>query len=420
MRIKSETRTILATILLISVLCFTNVSARQGPDIKRILARRVIRKADVAKERSLQDVLKELKRQELYTKEEKKREHRDSRKWSERKKEKDEGRGVERMREKRKGEPVLRTWSEMFAWAINSTVGRDGSDSKNHSRILYTASEARIEQRPSTISQHLSTKKGEARGVKALPASTLRVLKDAKERKTAKKQITGHRTNSFQNSFRSSFEATESPLDVMIRAVKTINREQSAVNQRVNALLLLEDMCHSIDNGYDLTLRYVGGVSTIVHALSDENEQIRATASWALATCAMNNGPVQNVSTSLGAVRTLVHLAGEDDNAVVRSRALLALNAVLEDEHAQAEFQKISTAVDVVRKALDDNTDVRAVRRALNLGELLVRADLSLWKTEFEAWDIPIRVERMLTHRDVDIRESAARFISAMDGGILQ
>ena len=107
----------------------------------------------------------------------------------------------------------------------------------------------------------------------------------------------------------------------------------------------------------------------------------------------------------------------EDQGKGVRGKALFGLNALLEMEEARVEFEGLNMAVHVVRVGLEDREDVRAIRRALNLAELLVQKNLDSWKTQFEAWDIMVIVERLMrTHEDFDVRESAARMIAVMDG----
>lgn len=146
---------------------------------------------------------------------------------------------------------------------------------------------------------------------------------------------------------------------------------------------------------------------------------MRAAAAWAVATCCQNNPPVQRAALQAGAVPTLARLAWRDV-LTVRARALFALNAVLGMEEARLAFESLPFATQVVTAALHDGRDFRATRRALNLVELLVRRNLDAWKTQLEAWDVPSLVERLMReHSDIDVRESAARIIAALDGRII-
>lgn len=187
---------------------------------------------------------------------------------------------------------------------------------------------------------------------------------------------------------------------------------------RERALLTLEELCHSADNGRDIASH--GGLSPVVNALGAQEARVRASAAWALATCAQNNPIVQNKSVELGAVPALARVAARDRSAVARSRALFALNAVLELDEARVAFEREPAAVPAVRRALMRPAATRAVRRALNLAELLVGKNVDVWKTMLEAWDIPPLIERLMReHHDIDVRESAARVIAALDGRVL-
>lgn len=126
---------------------------------------------------------------------------------------------------------------------------------------------------------------------------------------------------------------------------------------------------------------------------------------------------MQTAALALQAVPTLADLAVHDTGEGVRARALFALKALVELEDARVAFEELPFAVEVVRMGLVDDGDVRATRRALNLAELLVQRNLDAWKTQLEAWDVPLLVERLMrSHPDSDVRESAARTIATLDG----
>lgn len=180
------------------------------------------------------------------------------------------------------------------------------------------------------------------------------------------------------------------------------------------ALRNLEELCHSIH--YGRALQSSGGFQPVLNALSSRHRPVRAAAAWTVATCCQNNPPVQRAALQAGAIPTLARLAWQDV-LTVRARALFALNAVLGMEEARQAFENLPFATQVVTAALRDGRDFRATRRALNLVELLVRRNLDAWKTQLEAWDVPSLVERLMReHSDIDVRESAARIIAALDG----
>lgn len=199
------------------------------------------------------------------------------------------------------------------------------------------------------------------------------------------------------------------------RSLKALNT--TIVRDVTAALRVLQELCHSIHNGR--AIETSGGIDSILEALSSRSRKVRATALWAVATCCQNNPPVQRAALERGAVKTLANLAWKDV-LKVRARALFALNALLGMEEARDAFEKLPYATHVVTAALTDVRDFRATRRALNLIELLVGRNLDAWKTQLEAWDIPPIIENLMrNHSDVDVRESAARIIAALDGKLV-
>lgn len=90
---------------------------------------------------------------------------------------------------------------------------------------------------------------------------------------------------------------------------------------------------------------------------------------------------------SLGAVPVLMNLAAADVPQVC-SRALLALNALVELNAARVLFEDVvsKSGMEALRRPLVDQSDPRATRRALNLAHALVSRNLDSWKSYLEAW----------------------------------
>lgn len=384
------TASVLAVLLLAAAAAAAHLPAvrRAGPpqrvDSRREVASRLLRTAASHKERSLRDVLIE----------------RDA------------------AREARpapppppasppREEPSIRTMSQLFAWAINTTVYTATVESSGGASAGVDGrapGSVRIEVGPREVRAD-ATVAGEQR---ALPGSSRR--KSGRPRRAR-----GVASDAADLELLNS--ATESEFDVLRRHVHTLRGER-APGVTVHALQVVEELCHSIDNGRDLQVS--GGLAPLLGALDSRHDAVRASAAWALATCCQNNPPVQNASLALGAVPRLARLAVRDGSAAVRSKALFALNALLELESARVAFEELPFAVHVVRKALLDPSDHRATRRALNLTELLVQKNLDAWKTQLEAWDVPVLIERIMrSHPDNDVRESAARTIAALDGRVV-
>lgn len=114
---------------------------------------------------------------------------------------------------------------------------------------------------------------------------------------------------------------------------------------------------------------------------------MRASAALTLGVCSQNNPEVQRNLMSLGAVPVLMNLAAADVPQVC-SRALLALNALVELNAARVLFEDVvsESGIDALRRPLIDQSDTRATRRALNLAHALVSRNLDSWKTYLEAW----------------------------------
>lgn len=291
--------------------------------------------------------------------------------------------------------------SQLFAWAINHTTSRG----TNSTISLSLTAAVEHEASPNSPSSKTTYRQ------RALPSSA------SKHSGFSSNRVPGRpseENNMHSSSFSAAF-AEYSEFDHLRQNIHILEMPGVGVSRVVAALLQLEELCHSIDNGRDLKLS--GGLKPLVKALGSSQHVIRANAAWALATCCQNNPTVQNASLQLDAVPTLARLAANDDVPTVRARALFALNAILELEDARVVFEHLPSSIDALRRSLSDSRNVRATRRALNLAELLLTKNLDAWKTMLEAWDLPIVVERLMRqHRNLDVRESAARTIAAMDG----
>lgn len=424
-----------------------------GPqeDSKRVLASRLIRSADRHKERSLRDVLGESDQPPVAAS---KRTRRDE----ERRRARAEGAARDRVypdreagRQQRTGQREeedvheddgdeeedrnrIRTMSELFQWAINNTVRSSNSsrlftptdhDTRPAADVDSRGADTAVEVELPDEDEERSILRQTAgvSGRKALPPGDPRLTRDSmresvrntrrkREAASASSEAGGTKVDEDLKLLNS---ASESEFDIMRRNVHVLDVEGMSPNKKVSALLMLEELCHSIDNGRDLQIS--GGISPLLGAMKSRHDKVRASAAWALATCCQNNPAVQNASLSLEAVPMLSKLAAHDVSPNVRSKALFALNAMLELESARVAFEELPYAIDAVRNALIDTTNFRATRRALNLTELLVQKNLDAWKTQLEAWDIPVLIERLMrSHPDIDVRESAARTIAALDG----
>lgn len=371
-------------------------------DEKRELASKLIRSANRNKEQSLQDVLGETDAPTLSS---------SGRRDTQRKRMRAEQAARDRLNEEpadtnrlteedvveEAEEEGIHTMSQLFAWAINNTV--TGAAFSYSTKIPKDAQ--RLSQTQSNTQR------------KALPSGDQRLRTERTSRRRQK--TSSDSAHASREDFELLNSAAENEFDIIRRNVHVIQTKAQSPKETSRALLMLEELCHSIDNGRDLQIS--GGIRPVLNALESNHEVVRASAAWAIATCCQNNPPVQNASLNLGAVPLLSRLAAQDESTMVRARALFALNALLELEEARGKFEELPNAIDVLRNALLDRSDKRMTRRALNLTELLVGKNLDMWKTQLEAYDVPNLVEIIMrSHPDTDVRESAARTIAALDG----
>lgn len=354
----------LTTVILI-LLAALQAHARYGGDAKRQLASELIANSDKHKDRSLRDVLdREQERLQTTTTKRttpEKRTERTSAGYSGSATVEEKLRTVrmgttgEKKTQARAEAPPLRrprTLSELFAWAIRMTT--DGSTEDVKLTKQESVKEA-LPPPPAAV--------GEAESL----AASVRALSDV------------------------------------------------SAGVRVRALVQLEELCHSVDNGRDMAKS--GGVEALSESLVARESTVRSAAALAMATCAQNNPTVGNASVI--AIPSLARLAAYDSSSLVRARALFAINAIMELHKARTAFEGEPAALPAVHRSLRSG-DARATRRGLNLCELLVAKNLETWKPMLEAWDIPVLIERLMReHRDIDVRESAARVIASLDGRVL-
>lgn len=414
------------------LLLFTSALAAHLPairqafqhDEKRALASRLIRSANKHKDRSLRDVLRETDaptpkftsrrdEQRLKMRVERVAKERFSRSKPQQNSFVDED-GTRERSEEDDVRAGVHTMSQLFAWAINNTVKSVAfsySTKLPEQPIRDDIHQTRQTENDDNADQTQKRKMELLSQKRALPTGTERTRggRARRKRMTANLGIS-------RDDFDLLKSATESEFDIIKRNVRILDMDKDGnPKQRVKALLMLEELCHSIDNGRDLQIS--GGIKPVLNALHSHHENVRASAAWALATCCQNNPPVQNASLALGAVPMLSHLAADDQSSTVRAKALFALNAMLELEDARTTFEELPGAINVLKNALVDSSDFRATRRALNLTELLVQRNLDAWKTQLEAYDVPVVIELLMrSHPDRDVRESAARTIAALDG----
>mmetsp|Transcript_2039 Transcript_2039/g.6107 ORF Transcript_2039/g.6107 Transcript_2039/m.6107 type:complete len:353 (+) Transcript_2039:177-1235(+) len=183
------------------------------------------------------------------------------------------------------------------------------------------------------------------------------------------------------------------------------------VERIITALKTLEELCHSIDNAQDLVLMEEAAV--ILTLLNSSSEEVRSHAAWTLATSMQNNPTVQQGLLQLGLFDKLVKLAVEDKSDGVRGKTLLALLSLADYDHGLRLFEKDERVVKILEGNVMKRRSSRVVRRALNMGEVLVRKSGSHWRVRLNV--VGRMAERVMKEsHDDGVRESAAQFVEAL------
>lgn len=201
-------------------------------------------------------------------------------------------------------------------------------------------------------------------------------------------------------------------LTLITAAVRQISDTNATANHLKLALVTIEELCNSGDNGRQM--QAAGGVPQLLRHAASDSVELSLLSVRTLATCAQNNPSVFDSAVEEGAVASMLTLA-DNGNDALRAASLRALVAVADSGKAHEPLQdKKDDVVRIVRESLKKDSGTEGQRcqvRALALVEqCLVRLKDS-WKTVFVSGGVIDIAEQALKSESVDVREGAARVL---------
>ncbi|KAJ4287584.1 hsp70 nucleotide exchange factor fes1 [Kalmusia sp. IMI 367209] len=115
-----------------------------------------------------------------------------------------------------------------------------------------------------------------------------------------------------------------SDAEMMKRKMEVITQPDYTLDQKVDAFEDFEMLVQGIDNANNLESLKLW--TPLIEQLEHEEPDLRKYAAWCAGTAVENNIKAQERLLVLGAIPTLVKLATEDNNLVVRKKAVRALS----------------------------------------------------------------------------------------------
>jgi hypothetical protein len=135
----------------------------------------------------------------------------------------------------------------------------------------------------------------------------------------------------------------------------------------------LVDITSNIDRARDLNK--IEKFAVIVQMLRSPLPQFRRGACDVIATCAQNNPDMQNAALSLSALEYLAHMVIFDPIASVRSKALMALSAIIRNnDYAEQKFVDEGDGELILARGVKDGSDPKLQKRCMFLMLHLVRS----------------------------------------------
>lgn len=184
--------------------------------------------------------------------------------------------------------------------------------------------------------------------------------------------------------------------------------------EKTTALEVLAELSHKMENAKDILA--LGGVERMLDWLNTPSSRVRYLSLYTLAVCAQNNGLVQAYLMQPKRLERLVRIAKKDQESEIRTTALLAVSSVVDNVQGMNMLKFVDGVENVLLDAVQNENDLRAIRRALNLASDLVALDASQWLEKLKRGRMFEFAEYYLEHHeDRDIRESAAQLLSMLE-----
>ncbi|GJQ12836.1 hypothetical protein GpartN1_g4627.t1 [Galdieria partita] len=275
------------------------------------------------------------------------------------------------------------TVAKLFQWSILASTNR------NTEKLMKSESENEmdVQEREENVSfiQHVAQFFRKARSH----------LKDVRK------------TRALRNKYESELEQ-----DFLYSVVMELFEARNEA-EKTKALEILAELAHKMENAKDILA--LGGLETILELLNSHSARVRSLALYTLAVCAQNNEWVQTYLMQIKRLERLVHIAERDKESNVRTTALLALSSIVDNRKGMDMLQVIDGVENVLLDAVQNEDDLRAIRRALNLASELIVLDASQWLEKLKRVRFFEFAEYYLEHHENrDIRESAAQLLSLL------
>eukprot|EP00741_Cyanophora_paradoxa_P009678 tig00001590_g9376.t1 len=198
----------------------------------------------------------------------------------------------------------------------------------------------------------------------------------------------------------------------MRRALAVVANPEADADAKAEALEELQFFVESVDNASDL--EKMKGLPVVMGALGDGDAGVRALAAHTLATALQHNERVQRAAVELKLVPLLLEKLQSDPSGDVRSKAVLALSALVRHSEEGGLAFVASGGFPALARLFATETDVRALRRGAFLAYALCgeKAAYALRLIDAEA----VAPLALLLRRDddPDLREKVLQALEAL------
>merc|ERR1712137_7138 len=177
----------------------------------------------------------------------------------------------------------------------------------------------------------------------------------------------------------------------MQRCIEILHKE-SDLDNKINALAVLQDLVEDVDNANDLAKLGLGEiVKAMMFRLGEENDnaqaaQIRWMACWVISTLAQNNPFCQDVIAAQGILPITLNVLERSEHAKVSQRALGIVSAMTRDcPVGQDYFAENKDRLIPLLMKLIDHEDHQASTKAIVVLRHLAEANDSIRDAAVEA-----------------------------------
>ncbi|XP_042200836.1 hsp70-binding protein 1 isoform X2 [Callorhinchus milii] len=140
--------------------------------------------------------------------------------------------------------------------------------------------------------------------------------------------------------------------------------------RKERALDLVADLCENLDNARDFCK--LDGMKLVVETLLQcADPELRWRSANIIGTCSQNNPFVQQCALGLGAIQILLDLLNNDENDLVRIKALFAVSCLVREQEAGLQEFVDHDGFSVLMRAMQSRVEKLKVKAAFLLQNLL-------------------------------------------------